>query len=384
LLSSGRAFRRGRGPDGLRPSPTHISEGPRYTRIEANANEKGYIVSIDTVDFESADDIALADKMKVGRQQIIAELQKRIIGQGDVIELILLSLFVGGNSLIVGVPGLAKTLLVATLAKVLELKFNRIQFTPDLMPSDITGTDIIQEDASGRRSMVFAPGPIFANIVLADEINRTPPKTQSALLEAMQEHRVTIQGRTYDLIEPFFVFATQNPIELEGTYPLPEAQLDRFMFHIVIEHPPEDEEFDVVRATTAIIDPHFQQPVNGADLVAFQRLVRRVPVADAVLRYALHIVRTSRPKSAQAPELVKKFVAFGGSVRAAQYLVLGAKARALTNGRYHVSYEDIRSLAHPVLRHRVLTNFRAESEGITSDAIIDELLTAVPVPKSGM
>jgi len=341
-------------------------------------------VTIDAVDFESADDIALADKMKVGRQQIIAELQKRIIGQGDVIELILLSLFVGGNSLIVGVPGLAKTLLVATLARVLELKFNRIQFTPDLMPSDITGTDIIQEDASGRRSMVFAPGPIFANIVLADEINRTPPKTQSALLEAMQEHRVTIQGRTYDLVEPFFVFATQNPIELEGTYPLPEAQLDRFMFHIVIEHPPEDEEFDVVRATTAIIDPHFKQPVNGNDLVAFQRLVRRVPVADAVLRYALHIVRTSRPKSAQAPELVKKFVAFGGSVRAAQYLVLGAKARALTNGRYHVSYEDIRALAHPVLRHRVLTNFRAESEGVTSDAIIDELLTAVPVPKSGM
>ncbi len=244
-------------------------------------------MAVDTVDFESADDIALADKMKVGRQQIIAELGKRIIGQGDVIELILLSLFVGGNSLIVGVPGLAKTLLVATLAKVLDLKFNRIQFTPDLMPSDITGTDIIQEDATGRRSMVFAPGPIFANIVLADEINRTPPKTQSALLEAMQEHRVTIQGRTYELAEPFFVFATQNPIELEGTYPLPEAQLDRFMFHIVIEHPPEDEEFDVVRATTAIVDPHFQQPVNGADLIAFQRLVRRVPVADAVLRYAL-------------------------------------------------------------------------------------------------
>jgi MoxR-like ATPase len=341
-------------------------------------------VSIDTVDFESADDIALADKMKVGRQQIIAELGKRIIGQSDVIELLLLSLFVGGNSLIVGVPGLAKTLLVATLAKVLDLRFNRIQFTPDLMPSDITGTDIIQEDAGGRRAMVFAPGPIFANIVLADEINRTPPKTQSALLEAMQEHRVTIQGRTYDLVEPFFVFATQNPIELEGTYPLPEAQLDRFMFHIVIEHPPEDEEFDVVRATTAIIDPHYRQPVNGSDLVGFQRLVRRVPVADAVMRYALSIVRTSRPKSAQAPEIVKKFVAFGASVRAAQYLVLGAKARALTNGRYHVSYEDIRALAHPVLRHRVLTNFRAESEGVTSDAIIDELLTAVPVPKSGM
>ncbi|HMB78735.1 MAG TPA: AAA family ATPase, partial [Vicinamibacterales bacterium] len=283
-----------------------------------------------------------------------------------------------------GVPGLAKTLLVATLAKVLELKFNRIQFTPDLMPSDITGTDIIQEDATGKRQMTFAPGPIFANIVLADEINRTPPKTQSALLEAMQEHRVTIQGRTYDLVEPFFVFATQNPIELEGTYPLPEAQLDRFMFHIVIEHPPEDEELNVVRATTAIIDPHFQQPVNGADLVAFQRLVRRVPVADAVMRYALSIVRTSRPKSPQAPDTVKKFVAFGASVRAAQYLVLGAKARALTQGRYHVSFEDIRALAHPVLRHRVLTNFRAESEGITTDTIIDELLQMVPTPKSGM
>jgi MoxR-like ATPase len=341
-------------------------------------------MALDTVEFESTDDIAMADKMKVGRQQIIAELQKRIIGQSDVIELILLSLFVGGNSLIVGVPGLAKTLLVATLAKVLDLKFNRIQFTPDLMPSDITGTDIIQEDASGRRAMVFAPGPIFANIVLADEINRTPPKTQSALLEAMQEHRVTIQGRTYELVEPFFVFATQNPIEREGTYPLPEAQLDRFMFHIVIEHPPEEEELDVVRATTTIIDPHFQQPVNGADLVAFQRLVRRVPVADAVMRYALSIVRTSRPKSAAAPQTVKKFVAFGASVRAAQYLVLGAKARALTNGRYHVSYEDIRALAHPVLRHRVLTNFRAESEGITTDSIIDELLSVVPTPKSGM
>src|SRR6187431_43751 len=338
-----------------------------------------------TVELDSADDIALADKMKHGRAQIITELRKKIVGQEDVLDLVLTTLFVGGNSLIVGVPGLAKTLLIATLAKVVDLKFNRIQFTPDLMPSDITGTDIINEDAAtGRRQMVFAPGPIFANIVLADEINRTPPKTQSALLEAMQEHRVTIQGRTYELTEPFFVFATQNPIELEGTYPLPEAQLDRFMFHIIIEHPPEDEEFDVVRATTAIIDPHFQQPVNGADLVAFQRLVRRVPVADAVMRYALSIVRTSRPKSKQAPDSVKKFVAFGASVRAAQYLVLGAKARALTQGRYHVNYEDIRTLAHPVLRHRVLTNFRAESEGISSDSIIDELLTAVPVPKSGM
>src|SRR6187455_2239125 len=264
--------------------------------------------------------------MNQGRKQIIDELHKRIVGQSDVVELVLQTLFVGGNSLIVGVPGLAKTLLIATLAKVLDLKFNRIQFTPDLMPSDITGTDIINEDATtGRRQMVFAPGPIFANIVLADEINRTPPKTQAALLEAMQEHRVTIQGRTYTLEEPFYVFATQNPIELEGTYPLPEAQLDRFMFHIVIEHPPEDEEFDVVRATTAIIDPHFKQPVNGADLVAFQRLVRQVPVADAVLRYALRLVRTSRPKADGAPEMVKKYVAFGASVRAAQYLILGAK-----------------------------------------------------------
>jgi MoxR-like ATPase len=337
------------------------------------------------VDLESTDDVALADRMNQGRKQIIAELQKRIIGQADVVELVLLTLFVGGNSLIVGVPGLAKTLLIATLAKVLELKFNRIQFTPDLMPSDITGTDIIQEDTStGRRQMVFAPGPIFANIVLADEINRTPPKTQSALLEAMQEHRVTIQGRTYELDEPFYVFATQNPIELEGTYPLPEAQLDRFMFHIVIEHPPEDEEFDVVKTTTAIIDPHYNRPVSGPDLVAFQRLVRRVPVADPVMRYALSLVRTSRTKAKNAPDSVKKWVAFGASVRAAQYLVLGAKARALTSGRYHVSFDDIRAMAHPVLRHRILTNFRAESEGVTTDSIIDELLSAVATPKSGM
>jgi MoxR-like ATPase len=333
---------------------------------------------------DSPDDIALADRMNAGRQKIVAELKKLIIGQDDVVGQVLLSLFVGGNSLIVGVPGLAKTLLIRTMAQVLDLKFNRIQFTPDLMPSDITGTDIIQEDATGKRQMTFAPGPIFANIVLADEINRTPPKTQAALLEAMQEHRVTIQGRTYDLEEPFYVFATQNPIELEGTYPLPEAQLDRFMFHIVIEHPPEDEEYEVVRTTTAILDPKFQRPITGADLVAFQKLVRRVPVSEPVMRYALRLVRTSRPKAPGAPDSVNKYAAFGASVRAAQYLVLGAKARALTNGKYHVSFEDIRSLAHPVLRHRVLTNFRAESEGVTSDQLIDDLLAAVPLPKSGM
>jgi MoxR-like ATPase len=313
------------------------------------------------------------------------EMGRAIIGQQLVVQEILTAFFAGGHCLLRGVPGLAKTLLIKTLAQAIHLKFNRIQFTPDLMPSDIIGTEVIEEDrASGRRDIRFIPGPVFANVILADEINRTPPKTQSALLEAMQEHRVTIQGRTYDLAEPFFVFATQNPIELEGTYPLPEAQLDRFMFHIIIDHPPEDEEFDVVRTTTAIIDPHFTRPVSGGDLIAFQRLVRRVPVAEPVMRYALHLVRTSRPKSKQAPDSVKKFVAFGASVRAAQYLVLGAKARALTSGRYHVSFDDIRSLAHPVLRHRVLTNFRAESEGVTTDSIIDELLSAVPDPKSGM
>jgi MoxR-like ATPase len=339
----------------------------------------------DVVDLESPDDVALADRMKAGRDQILAELHKTIVGQDETINQVLLSLFVGGNSLIVGVPGLAKTLLIFTLARVLDLKFNRIQFTPDLMPSDITGTDIIQEDtASGTRQMVFAPGPIFANIVLADEINRTPPKTQSALLEAMQEHRVTIQGRTYKLEEPFYVFATQNPIELEGTYPLPEAQLDRFMFHIVLDHPPEDEEYEVVRTTTGLQDPQYERPVSGPDLIAFQRLVRRVPVAEPVMRYALSLVRASRPKSPTIPENVKKWVAFGASVRAAQYLVLGAKARALTSGRYHVNYDDIRALAHPVLRHRVLTNFHAQSEGMTSDALIDRLLEAVPIPRSGM
>ena len=333
----------------------------------------------------AADDVALADKMNDGRKRIVAELKKIIVGQDDVVAQVLLTLFVGGNSLIVGVPGLAKTLLIHTLARVLELRFNRIQFTPDLMPSDITGTDIINEDAAtGRRQMVFAPGPIFCNILLADEINRTPPKTQSALLEAMQEHRVTIQGRTYPLEEPFYVFATQNPIELEGTYPLPEAQLDRFMFHIVIDHPPIEEEFEVVRSTTSLRDVQFERPVSGADLIAFQRLVRRVPAAEPVIRYALDIVRASRPKSNTAPDTIKKWAAFGASVRAAQHLVLGGKARALTSGRYHVSFEDIRALAHPVLRHRVLTNFHAQSEGVTSDTLVDRLLEAVPMPKSGM
>ena len=232
--------------------------------------------------------------------------------------------------------------------------------------------------------MVFAPGPIFANIVLADEINRTPPKTQSALLEAMQEHRVTVQGKTYQLAEPFYVFATQNPIELEGTYPLPEAQLDRFMFHIIIEHPPYDEELGVVRTTTAIQNPQLERPVTGEDLVAFQSLVRKVPVAEPVMRHALDIVRATRPKNnPDAKDFIQKWVAFGASVRAAQYLVLGGKARALTSGRYHVSFDDIRALAHPVLRHRIITNFHAQSEGVTTDAIVDRLLESVPLPAIG-
>ena len=331
------------------------------------------------------DDAHAVDRLRAASESILEECGKVIVGQKDVMELLLVALLAQGHALLVGVPGLAKTLLVSTLAHVTNLSFKRIQFTPDLMPSDITGTDLIQEDpATGRRAMVFSPGPIFANIVLADEINRTPPKTQSALLEAMQEHRVTIQGRTYPLEEPFYVFATQNPIELEGTYPLPEAQLDRFMFHTVIDHPPLDEEFEVVRSTTSSRDVTFERPVTGADLVAFQRLVRRVPAAEPVMRYALDIVRASRPKSPTAPDSVKKWAAFGASVRAAQHLVLGGKARALTNGRYHVSFEDVRALAHPVLRHRVLTNFHAQSEGVTSDALVDKLLEAVPMPRSGM
>jgi MoxR-like ATPase len=337
------------------------------------------------VALEAKDDIALAEKMSQATERILEELRKLIVGQDEVIEQVLLSLFVGGNSLIVGVPGLAKTLLIHSIAQVLDLKFSRIQFTPDLMPSDITGTDLIQEDPdTGQRRMVFAPGPVFANMVLADEINRTPPKTQAALLEAMQEHRVTVQGRTYELEEPFHVFATQNPIELEGTYPLPEAQLDRFMFKIVMDHLPADEELEVVRSTTAVQDYKFENVVTGADIVAYQQLVRKVPVSDPVLRYTLDLVRTTRPSGNGALDFVQKWVSYGASVRAAQYLVLGSKARALVRGRYHVSFEDIQALAAPVLRHRILTNFHAESEQVTSDQLIEQLIDAVPKPRSGL
>ncbi len=339
-----------------------------------------------TVALESHDDIELAERLKTGRDRILSEVRKRIIGQDGVIEQVMLSLLVGGNSLIVGVPGLAKTLLVRTIAQVLDLKFSRIQFTPDLMPSDITGSDLIQESATtGRREMVFVPGPIFGNIILADEINRTPPKTQAALLEAMEEHRVTVQGRTYELDEPFFVFATQNPIELEGTYPLPEAQLDRFMFNVIIDYMPPEDELEVVRKTTAVLDHTFHPAMTGKDIVEFQRLVRKVPVSEPVLRYAVDLVRATRPSPNGAPpEFVKRWVSYGASVRAAQYLVLGGKARALTQGRYHVIFDDIRALAHPVLRHRILKNFHAESEQVSADTLVDELLKAVPVPASGM
>ena len=341
-------------------------------------------VSHDLDDLDDLDDIALTECLTVARQRVLDELRKLIIGQDTVIDQVLLSLIVGGNSIITGVPGLAKTLLIETMAQILDLNFSRIQFTPDLMPSDITGTDLVQEDpVTGRRQMIFVPGPIFANIVLADEINRTPPKTQAALLEAMQEHRVTVQGTTYDLEAPFYVFATQNPIELEGTYPLPEAQLDRFMFEIIIEHMPLDDELEVVRSTTAQQDLHFEPVVSAADIVAFQGLVRRVPVADAVLRYAVDLVRATRPGEG-ASESINKWVEYGASVRAAQYLILGGKAKALLDGRYTVGFDDVRALAEPVLRHRILTNFHAESEGIDTRRIIAELVELVPVAGSGL
>src|SRR5687767_8259525 len=330
-------------------------------------------------------DSALAERLKQGCGRVREEIHKLIVGQEAVVDQVLLTLLVGGNSIITGVPGLAKTLLIHTMAQVLDLKFSRIQFTPDLMPSDITGTDIIQDDpATGGRRMVFTPGPIFTNILLADEINRTPPKTQSALLEAMQEHRVTVQGKTFKLEEPFIVFATQNPIELEGTYPLPEAQLDRFMFEIRLDYLTEEQEIQVVQSTTSTMNQRFQHAISGADVVAFQKLVRRVPVSDAVARYAVSLARMSRPGHPKMPEFIKKWVSYGASVRAPQHLLLGGKVRALMHGRYHVSFEDIRALAKPVLRHRILRNFHAESERITSDQLIDQLLEVVPMPKSRM
>ncbi|MHB1225818.1 MAG: AAA family ATPase [Gemmatimonadaceae bacterium] len=329
-------------------------------------------------------DESLVERVADLRRRILGEVRKRVVGQDEAVELALIALFAGGHSLIVGVPGLAKTLLVHTLAQTVDLKFARIQFTPDLMPSDITGTDLLQEDAErGTRKLVFSPGPIFANVVLADEINRTPPKTQAALLEAMQERRVTVQGITYKLDEPFFVFATQNPIELEGTYPLPEAQLDRFMFEIVIGYLPEDEEVSVVQTTTALAGEEPRAVVSGDELREFQALVRQVHVAEPVARYAVRLARASRPGQ-DAPDAVRKYLTFGASVRAAQFLVLGGKARALLQGRAHVGFEDVRALARPVLRHRLLPNFHARAEGVTTDDVVARIVEAVAVPRSGL
>ncbi len=331
------------------------------------------------------DDIALAKHLKEGYEQVTTEVHKIIVGQNEVVEQVLLTLFVGGNSIITGVPGLAKTLLVQTLADVLDLEYARIQFTPDLMPADITGTEVIQQNPeTGERNLQFVKGPVFTNILLADEINRTPPKTQSALLEAMQEHQVSAHGETYQLEEPFLVLATQNPIELEGTYPLPEAQLDRFMFNIIIEHPPLEEELQVVRETTKTKDVTFERTIAGSDIIAFQKLVRRVPVSDAVMDFTVDMVRKTRPENPGAPKFIEQWIEYGASVRAAQYLILGGKARALLHGRYYVDFDDIRHLAAPILRHRILTNFHAQSEQVTTDQVIAQLLDTVSTPASRM
>lgn len=327
----------------------------------------------------------LLDKLITARNQIRHEVSKVIVAQDEVVDQVLMSLFVGGHSLVSGVPGLAKTLLIRTVSNILQLSFKRIQFTPDLMPSDITGTDVIEEDrATGHRQMEFIRGPLFANIVLADEINRTPPKTQAAMLEAMQEGNVTVQGTTYELPKPFYVLATQNPIEMEGTYPLPEAQLDRFMFNIQIGYLSEDDEVEVVSRTTSVQDFSFDRNVTGDDILAFQRLVRRVPVAESVTRYAVKLVSASRPVNDTAPDFIKKWVNWGASLRASQFLILGGKARAVMNGRYNVSIDDVRALAYPILRHRILLNFHAESDRIRPDDVIRRLIETVPAPKSGL
>ncbi len=333
-------------------------------------------IQVDTADLR-----ARIARFQQAHRDIVSQVRRVIVGQEEVIEQVMIALFVGGHCLITGLPGTAKTLLVRTIADTLGLLFKRIQFTPDLMPSDITGTDIIEEDtATGRRTWTFVPGPIFANILLADEINRTPPKTQSALLEAMQELSCTVRGKNYKLPEPFFVLATQNPIELEGTYPLPEAQLDRFLFNTVLDYLSADDEMDVVGRTTTTTIPH-ADPVTGADeIVGFQQLVRMVPVADSVARHAIDIVRATRSSDGSAPDFIRKYVNYGASVRGAQFLVLAGKARALMRGRHHVTYEDIRALATPILRHRILLNFHAESDRVRQDDIVARLLEAVPAP----
>ena len=321
----------------------------------------------------------IVERLTLGRTQIESELSKVIIGQKEVIEQILLALFAGGHCLITGAPGLAKTLLVKSIARIFHLKFQRIQFTPDLMPADITGTEILQETPEGRK-MVFVRGPVFANMILADEINRTPPKTQAALLEAMQEYQVTAAGIRHTLEQPFFVLATQNPIEMEGTYPLPEAQLDRFMFNVVMDYLPEDEEVTVVMKTTSQAPAPIQALFTGEDVLSFHDQVRKVPIAEELVRYAVRLAAASRPGQSGTPDVLNEWASWGAGTRAAQFLVLGAKARALFKGRAHVSVEDIRALAQPVLRHRILLNYRAEAEGVKVDDVISRLLEAVKSP----
>jgi MoxR-like ATPase len=331
-----------------------------------------------------ANDLLEADLETVQRlgdayRRLTAELAKVIIGQQQVIEELLIAMFAGGHCLLVGVPGLAKTLMIRALADCLNLSFNRIQFTPDLMPADITGTEVIQEDkATGSRHFKFLPGPVFANVVLADEINRTPPKTQAALLEAMQEHQVTVGGERHHLPAPFFVLATQNPIEQEGTYPLPEAQLDRFMFNVLVDYPDEDAEFAIVRQTTAETLPSVQKTLSCDEVVALQQFVRKVPVADHVIRYAMQFARLTRLATGDVPDFVRNYVNWGAGPRASQYLILGAKARAVLHGRAYASTDDVLAVAKPVLRHRIITNFNAEAEGIRPDEIVRRLSELIP------
>ena len=325
---------------------------------------------------------ARIERFHAVRDAILSQVRQVIVGQDEVLDQILIALFVGGHCLITGMPGTAKTLMVRTFSEALGLAFKRIQFTPDLMPSDITGTDIIEEDiTTGHRKWTFVEGPIFGNVVLADEINRTPPKTQAAMLEAMQERSCTVRGHLYKLPSPFFVLATQNPIELEGTYPLPEAQLDRFLFNSLLDYLSAGDELKVVDLTTATASPKIQAVTSAQELLDFQQLVRMVPIGESLARYAVSLVRATRHKSENAPDFVKKYVNYGGSLRAAQFIVLAAKARALTRKRYHVTYDDISALAIPVLRHRILLNFHAESERIDSDEILRRLLAHMPPPK---
>ena len=328
------------------------------------------------------DDIQVVKDLNDAYRSMQEQLGRVIVGQDKVIEQVLIAIFCRGHGLLVGVPGVAKTLLVSTLSHVLDLSFKRVQFTPDLMPSDITGTDVLEEDhTTGKRYFRFVQGPIFANMVLADEINRTPPKTQAALLEAMQEHRVTVGEQTYRLPEPFFVLATQNPIEQEGTYPLPEAQLDRFMFHIIVDYPELDEEHDIIRRVTGAHQPEIEVALTTEEVLRLQQIVRRVPVADHVINYARDLARASRPKDETAPDFVKEMVAWGAGPRAGIYLVTAAKARAILRGRFHATTEDIKAVALPVLRHRVLTTFNAEAAGVTSDEIVRMLLDQIqPLP----